>query len=347
MKPLIIGVDPGSTSAVAMIDFKGEVVELQSGKNFPPREIIQEIIENGKPVIVASDKEKTPSNVEKIANSLGAEKFEPEEDLRQERKRELGEGENSHEKDAVASARHAFKQLRPKIRKIEKLSEQRDEEKSDVAEKYFSGELGGPEEDGEEENTEREEGRAQEETSPSKEEQEINGKKWKRKAEKLEGKAENLEEQVEDLKEKLEFREEQRRNLQSKYDKLKAEKKDEMLKEQEISKREGKLKEKEDEISELEKKLERSRIREKQYEKALDLIAEGGEILPVIDDETGEVPEKALTRSEELRDELVAEGEKVYYIEEVEGVELLERFIVEELPDQNVKEIIERYRDAR
>ncbi|MFB6241831.1 MAG: DUF460 domain-containing protein [Candidatus Nanosalina sp.] len=343
MKPLIIGVDPGSTSAVAMIDFEGELVELESGKNFPPREIIQEIVDTGKPVVVASDKEKTPSKVEKIANSVGARNFSPEEDLGQERKRRLGDGDNSHEKDAVTSARHAYKQLRPKIEKVQDLSRKIDKEEAEIAKKYFTGNLQKREdEEDSDQETSGEEKRKDEEESES-----INGEKWKRKAEKLERKVENLEEQVDDLEEKLEFREEQRRNLQSKYDKLKDKKKDEMLKEQEISKREGIINDKEEEIEELEKKLERSRIREKQYEKALDLIDEGGEVLPIIDEETGEVPEKAVARSEELRDELVAEGEKVFYIEEVEGVELLERFIVEELPDQNVKEIVERYRDAR
>jgi predicted RNase H-like nuclease (RuvC/YqgF family) len=340
MKPLIIGVDPGSTSAVAMVDFDGNLVELQSGKNFPPREIIQEIVENGKPVVVASDKGKMPSKVEKIAKSVGARSFSPEEDLGQERKRELGEGENSHEKDAVASARHAYKHLRPKIEKVEQLSEKIDREKSRVAKKYFTGTLQkeSKEEDAETEPREHEEGQ---------DEKKINGEKWKRKAEKLQKKVENLEEQVDDLEEKLEFREQQRRNLQSKYDKLKAEKKDDMLKEQEISKREGIINEKEERIEELEKKLERSRIREKQYGEALDLIADGGELLPVIDEDTEEVPERAVTRSRELRDKLVARGEQVYFVDEVDGVELLERFVAEELPSQNLKEIIERYRDAR
>jgi predicted RNase H-like nuclease (RuvC/YqgF family) len=339
MKPLIIGVDPGSTSAVAMMDFDGNLVELQSGKNFPPREIIQEIVGYGKPVVVASDKEKMPSKVERIANSVGARSFSPEEDLGQERKRELGEGENSHEKDAVASARHAYKHLRPKIEKVEQLSEKIDRQKAQVAKKYFTGRL--------QKESQEEDGEKEPQKPENQHKEKINGEKWKRKAEKLDGKVENLEEQVDDLEEKLEFREQQRRNLQSKYDKLKAEKKDEMLKEQEISKREGIINENEKRIEELEKKLERSRIREKQYEKALDVIENGGEILPIIDEETEEIPEKAVTRSEELRDELLTRGESVYYIEEAEGVELLERFVAEELPDRNVKDMIEKYRDAR
>jgi len=89
-KPLIVGVDPGSTSAVAAVDLECEIELLESGKNFPPREIIQRIIKVGKPVVLASDKGKTPSKVSKISSSLGAKLFEPEEDLSQKKEERTG-----------------------------------------------------------------------------------------------------------------------------------------------------------------------------------------------------------------------------------------------------------------
>lgn len=348
MKPLIVGVDPGSTSAVAMVDFNGDIVELESGKNFPPREIISQVVDTGKPVIVTSDKAKIPSKVEKIANSVGAEKFIPEEDLSAERKRELGSGENSHEEDAVAAAFHAYKQLRSNIDKIGELSEEMELEESKIASRYFSDELPTP--GSEEETQEVEEDEKTGESTREKQQQDSDSDQglYRRRAEKLETKVNHLEEQVEDLKNRLEFREQQRRNIQSKYDKLKDGKKEEMLKEQEISKREGIIREKSERINELEEKFQRSRIREKQYEKALDLIAEGGQLLPIIDEKFEEIPEVAVTRSEELRDRLRSQGEKVFRIEEVEGVELLERFVVdgEEL-DEAPDDIIEKYRNSR
>lgn len=353
MKPVLVGIDPGSTSSVAILDFEGELVHVRSGKNFPPREIISEIIENGKPVIITSDKAKTPSKVDKIAKSVGAEKFEPEEDLSQERKRELGTGENSHEKDASAAVKHAYKQLKSKIRKVEELEEEREAEKSEIASKYFSDQLVGTEypenPEGQEKSKDKSEKPGSSEGSKSSVDgsENINGRRWRRKAERLEKKVENLEEQVEDLEEKLEFREQQRRNLQSKYDKLKAGKRDEILKERELSRKNADLKEKNQRIENLEKELENTRIREKQYEKAVDILDAGGHILPLIGEEADKIPEKAATRSKDLRDRLISQGEKIYHVNELEGVELLNRIVVRELPEENPDEIIEKYRDAR
>lgn len=135
---LIVGVDPGNTSAVAALNLDGELKLLESNREFATHEIITTLIETGKPVVVACDIEKMPSTVEKIASSLGAEKFEPEEDLDTQRKKELGEGENSHEKDALASARYAYNNLQRSIQKIEKQSEQSDRSRSEIAREYFS-----------------------------------------------------------------------------------------------------------------------------------------------------------------------------------------------------------------
>lgn len=139
MKPIIVGIDPGATSAVAAYNLEGELVMLESRKEFAQEEIIQEIIQTGKPVVISCDKEKMPSTVEKIASSLGAQRFEPEEDLNQPKKQELGTGENSHEIDASASAQHAYNQMRRGIRKIGELSEKTGRSREEVAEMYFAG----------------------------------------------------------------------------------------------------------------------------------------------------------------------------------------------------------------
>lgn len=138
-KPLIVGIDPGNTSAIAALNLDGDIILLESRLEFAPEEIIQRIVNTGKPLVISCDKEKMPSTVEKIANSVGAEKFEPEKDLSQERKRDLGvKGENSHEKDAYASALHAFKNMRKKIRKINDRSEKKGVERHKVAKDYFA-----------------------------------------------------------------------------------------------------------------------------------------------------------------------------------------------------------------
>lgn len=138
MQPLIVGIDPGATSAVAAYDLNGELVVLESRKEFSQEDIIQELVRNGKTVVVSCDKEKMPSTVEKIASSLGAEKFEPEEDLRAKKKQQLGKGDNSHEIDATASAIHAYNQMRKKIRKIGQIAERTGKNREEVAKIYFS-----------------------------------------------------------------------------------------------------------------------------------------------------------------------------------------------------------------
>ncbi len=137
---LIVGIDPGSTSAVAAINLDGELRLLESEREFPPEDIIRRLIEVGTPVVVATDREKMPSTVEKIASSLGATRFQPEEDLDAERKKELGKGENSHESDAVASAIYAFNNLKRQIEKIDSYSEKQEEMRADIAREYFSRE---------------------------------------------------------------------------------------------------------------------------------------------------------------------------------------------------------------
>lgn len=134
-EPLIIGIDPGNTTAVAAINLDGETEILESRLEFSHHEIIELIIENGYPLVVATDREDIPSTVDKIASSVGAKRFVPENNLSRQRKEELGRGDNSHEKDAYASALHAYKRMSKQVRKINRRSE--DGEKLDIAKEHI------------------------------------------------------------------------------------------------------------------------------------------------------------------------------------------------------------------
>lgn len=137
-EPLLVGIDPGNTSAVAAVNLDGKLELLESKRELPPRDIIRLIIDTGKPVVVACDTKKMPSTVEKVASSLGAKKFEPDEDLEKQRKEKLGRGENSHEKDAAASAFHAYNNMKRQIEKIKDFQSESGEDLTKVAESYFS-----------------------------------------------------------------------------------------------------------------------------------------------------------------------------------------------------------------
>ena len=139
MKPVIVGIDPGTTSAVACVDFNGDLVKVHSGTEMPKSEIIEEIIAAGIPIIVASDKASTPSTVGTISSNLGAKLYAPDRDLSQKTKNNLGRGNNSHEVDASAAALHAYKQNAKSIRKLKRKNrKQEDKNLADLALEKFS-----------------------------------------------------------------------------------------------------------------------------------------------------------------------------------------------------------------
>ncbi|QGA80555.1 DUF460 domain-containing protein [Candidatus Nanohalobium constans] len=339
-KPLIVGVDPGSTSAVAAVTLDGEVELLESGKNFPPREIIQRLIKVGKPVVVASDKGKTPSKVDKISSSLGAKTFEPEEDLSQDRKKRLGKGANSHELDALASAVHAQKQLHKEIRKINKLKSQLNRDKIEVAEKVFEGEPVRKSEDATPEEPD-EYGEAGEASGSG---DDVDPEKKR-----LEKKVENLEEQVQRLKSELGEERSEKESLRAKLSRLRDEERKEVRKEEEVQKREAEIKRKNQEIEELEEEISDYRIREKQYRKAVrKIFHEDRDLVRVVDKSVEEVPEKAVTRNKDLIEVLENRGCNIYHVDRVEGVELSDFYLVESFPEpKNFESIIEDYKDSR
>jgi predicted RNase H-like nuclease (RuvC/YqgF family) len=335
-KALVVGIDPGSTSAVAAVDLDGEIELLESGKNFPPSEIIERIVKVGRPVVIASDKGKTPSTVQDIGSSLGAELFEPEEDLESERKKELGKGANSHEKDAVASAVYAFNNLQRKIRKIEKYEKKLDIERPEVAKRYFSDRPLEPERD-------------EEETETAEEVDESSEVERDREKQRLRRKIDNLEGQVESLKSELGEEKQKKEKLRQKYEDLKEEKRDEIVEQQEIRKREGIIKDRNQEIAELEEELENAEVRERQYREAIRKLRDGAEIVPIVDERTEDVPDRAVTRSEEILEKLRQRGFNIHRVEEVDGLELKHHHVVDKFPDssENFEEIIKEYRESR
>ncbi|MFB6100393.1 MAG: DUF460 domain-containing protein [Candidatus Nanohalobium sp.] len=336
MKPLIVGVDPGSTSAVAAVDLDGEIELLESGKNFPPRDIIQRIIKVGKPVVVASDKGKTPSKVEKIANSVGARLFEPESDLSSERKKELGKGANSHELDAVASAVNARRQLQRDIRKIRKYNEQLDKPVNEIAERILKDEPVRSQED-------TEEGDGKQESV----ETEDSGVDAERK--RLEKKIDNLEQHVQELKSELGQKNSRIESLEDKIEEINEADREEVLKEREVKKREATIRDKNREIEDLESKILDAAVREQQYRKALRRIfEEDHDIVPLVDDSVERVPEKAVTKDHEVVEKLQKRGAEIHHVEDVEGVELRDFVVVDELPDStDFESIIKEYQDSR
>jgi predicted RNase H-like nuclease (RuvC/YqgF family) len=108
---VIVGIDPGTTTAVALADLDGSVLDVWSSRTADTAEVIEWIVEHGRPIVVAADVEPMPETVEKIRRSFDAAGWTPERDLPVDRKLHRTREEaydNDHERDAMAAALFAY-----------------------------------------------------------------------------------------------------------------------------------------------------------------------------------------------------------------------------------------------
>lgn len=120
-KLLIVGIDPGMTTAYAVIDIEGRFIAANSSKQLELNSIISKVIGHGKVALVGTDKAKVPGMVEAFASKFGARVIHPNDDLKVDEKRRLVRGfgiYDEHQADALAAAIYAFREtkaLRDKI----------------------------------------------------------------------------------------------------------------------------------------------------------------------------------------------------------------------------------------
>ncbi|EHQ37040.1 DUF460 domain-containing protein [Methanoplanus limicola] len=122
-KHLIVGIDPGTTFGFAALDYEANLIALKSSRQMSVADWIEEISLAGKPVIVATDKSRMPSTVEKIKRAFSAVPFIPAEEKTQEEKYSVTSGysyANDHERDALYAALEAHKFFKNKFRNIER-----------------------------------------------------------------------------------------------------------------------------------------------------------------------------------------------------------------------------------
>ncbi|MBI2647604.1 DUF460 domain-containing protein [Candidatus Woesearchaeota archaeon] len=124
---LIVGIDPGTTMGYAILDIEGNLVYLNSSKQYDLNKLISETINLGKIVLVGTDKVKVPSFVEMYSTKVGAKIQNPEEDLKVEEKRKMISSYayvDEHQGDALASALFAFKSIKNLLDKIDNFVEE-------------------------------------------------------------------------------------------------------------------------------------------------------------------------------------------------------------------------------
>ncbi len=129
---LIVGVDPGTTTAFAAIDLNGKPVRVESGREMSREGVVKGIEHAGVPIVVACDVNPAPDFAAKIAAAFNCKLFVPSKNLSEEEKRKLVQDtlasqdcglrtQNTHESDALASAINAFHFLENKFRKVERV----------------------------------------------------------------------------------------------------------------------------------------------------------------------------------------------------------------------------------
>lgn len=130
LKPLsIIGLDPGTTSAYAVLDLEGNLLETHSSKELPLSQIISQTIKISQPLVAATDKEKVPSLIQEFSAKLGTILIIPEQDLKKQEKKELTGPygiQNMHQLDSLAAALFAYKKLKPTLIKIDNFIKKND-----------------------------------------------------------------------------------------------------------------------------------------------------------------------------------------------------------------------------
>ncbi|RLF90808.1 DUF460 domain-containing protein [Thermococci archaeon] len=122
-KPIIVGIDPGTTKAMAFLDLRGNPLGVESSKSFSLGEMIRRIGEVGTPVLVACDVPNPPKLVEKISSSFNSVLFSPSIPLSVEEKNRIVKEveidlDNDHERDALASALYALSRYKSKLENI-------------------------------------------------------------------------------------------------------------------------------------------------------------------------------------------------------------------------------------
>lgn len=120
---IIAGIDPGTTTGIAVLSLDGELRMVHSSRTASISSVIEMIAEQGRPLIVATDVYPTPNTVEKIRRAFNAVPGSPDDVLTSEAKIDLArsyEYSNNHERDAIAAAVSVYRKNKNKFEQIKK-----------------------------------------------------------------------------------------------------------------------------------------------------------------------------------------------------------------------------------
>ncbi|MEM4397429.1 MAG: DUF460 domain-containing protein, partial [Candidatus Woesearchaeota archaeon] len=126
MQPIIVGIDPGTTTAFAVLSFDFKVLKVKSKKSYSLAGIIYDVYKEGYPLIIATDKKEIPSFIKEFSQKTGSKIYNPKYDTKKgeklyivKEKGLLDYCKNTHEIDALASALYAYREYYSLIKKID------------------------------------------------------------------------------------------------------------------------------------------------------------------------------------------------------------------------------------
>ncbi|MFW6448135.1 MAG: DUF460 domain-containing protein [Halobacteriota archaeon] len=108
---VIVGVDPGTNTAIGLVDLDGSAVDAWSSRTSDTGAVIEWIVDRGRPLIVAADVATMPDTVDRVRRSFDATGWTPGTDLPVDEKLHRCRDvpfENDHERDALAAALFAY-----------------------------------------------------------------------------------------------------------------------------------------------------------------------------------------------------------------------------------------------
>jgi hypothetical protein len=122
-KPLVVGIDIGLTTGVAVFDLNKNLLFVGSKRYYSTSDLIKHILSFGRPIMIATDKKRIPPKINRIASSLNCKVFKPDHDLSVKEKERIVNisVKSPHERDALASALFFFKTYASVFNKIDRM----------------------------------------------------------------------------------------------------------------------------------------------------------------------------------------------------------------------------------
>jgi hypothetical protein len=280
---VFVGIDPGTTTAAAVVGLDGAVLDVHSTRTADTAAVIEWLVERGRPVLVAADVTPMPRTVEKFRRSFDAVAWTPTSDLPVDEKLKRTEDvgyENDHERDALAAALFAHDDHADQINRVSRKVPP-GVETGEVVSRVLSGEESvetvlrdiADDDSGDEEESNHEPN----EPSPE-----------RRRIRRLESQVERLEAKVEDLETTVEDKDERIAEYQEALSEAKREERREARERREVSRLEREtdrlereLESERDRADDLDRKLERLKALWKLDHSNFADVNEGGDLVPV------------------------------------------------------------------